>query len=208
MKFHHGMTCPVCEVGTLKLEREDMEFDYKGRRTVLRDQEVFKCHECDESFLDQKNERHVEKCLADERRRIDGLLSSDEIRTIRKQFAMTQTEFAATLRVVEKTFARYESGQSTQSYAMDNLLRILWKYPFTIESIKQPSLEDVLNADDGEAQMNYEEFPRVNPPIIHYETSRKNVIQLDFSNKNVKFSSQKKNIVGYQESDQHRLKIA
>jgi len=78
MKFYNGMKCPVCEVGVLELQREDMVFEYKGKKTVLRDQEVFKCQECDESFLHPKNERNIEKLLTDNRRRIDGLLTSEE----------------------------------------------------------------------------------------------------------------------------------
>jgi predicted transcriptional regulator len=42
-------------------------------------------------------------------------------------------DFATSLRVSQKTFARYETGQATQSYAMDDLLRILQKYPETMQ---------------------------------------------------------------------------
>jgi len=141
MKFYRGMTCLVCETGSLELQKEDIEFEYKGKKTIIHNQEVFKCPECDESFLNPKDERMIEKFLTDERRKVDGLLTSDEIRMIRQQFNMTQTEFASVLRVAEKTFARYESGQTAQSYAMDNLLRILWKCPETLEIIRHPSSE-------------------------------------------------------------------
>ena len=47
---------------------------------------------------------------------------------------MTQVEFAKALRVGEKNFARYEAGIAVQSYAMDNLLRVLEKHPETIHA--------------------------------------------------------------------------
>lgn len=200
MKFYHGMTCPVCEVGTLELESEDMEFEYKGVSTVLPHQKIFKCHECDESFLDQKDERRVEKLLSDERRRIDGLLTSKEIKIIRQQFGMTQAEFATKLRVVEKTFARYENGQATQSYAMDNLLRILWKYPVSIECINS-------SVEDRDFQSPYKKFSHVRSSI-HYEIERGNVIFPDFLNKEIMFSSQLEKNTGEQESGQYTRKVA
>lgn len=39
----------------------------------------------------------------------------------------------------EKTFVRYENGQATQSYAMDDLLRILREFPETIRVVSSSS---------------------------------------------------------------------
>lgn len=137
MEFYDGMVCPVCEVGKLKVHKEDLEFEYKGEKFTIPEKNVFRCPECEESFLDSKDDRIIEKLLTDERRKVDGLLTSQEIKAIRQQFKMTQVEFAQVLRVSEKTFARYESGQATQGYAMDNLLRILRQCPETIRVINQ-----------------------------------------------------------------------
>jgi putative zinc finger/helix-turn-helix YgiT family protein len=133
--FQQGMLCPFCEIGILEEYQEDIEFEYKGEKTILQSQKVFRCQECEESFLDPKDEREREKCLTNSRRRVDHLLTTDEIKTIRLQFQMTQVEFSHVLRVGEKTFARYENGQATQGYAMDNLLRILREYPHVLHVI-------------------------------------------------------------------------
>ncbi len=118
----------MCEEGVLSLCHTDVDFTYK-EQTVQIQREVLTCSICGESFFQSKDERAIEKLLTDRRRTVDGLLTSGEIRNIRKQFEMTQMEFAQYLRVSQKTFVRYESGQVTQSYAMDDLLRILQQYP-------------------------------------------------------------------------------
>ncbi|MBW1649566.1 MAG: type II toxin-antitoxin system MqsA family antitoxin [Deltaproteobacteria bacterium] len=135
MNVYNKMLCSVCESGQIESCIQDLPFEYKGKKTVLPDQIIFKCPECAETFISPENERNIDKYLIDERRKIDGLLTSDEIKAIRKQYGMTQTAFAKMLRVAAKTFARYENGQVAQSYAMDNLLRILRKFPDAISAI-------------------------------------------------------------------------
>lgn len=142
--FHEGSICPVCEAGTLALVGKKVEFDYKGKKLCVQ-RDILECHTCEEAFFQSHDERKIEKLLTDRRRRVDGLLTSDEIRAIRQQFTMTQVEFATYLRVSQKTFARYETGQATQSYAMDDLLRILQNYPDVIQLFtqKKPILQQI-----------------------------------------------------------------
>ncbi len=136
MQFFDGMTCPVCEIGTLTSHNEAITFEYKGHKTVI-EGTVLTCSTCQESFLDSSHERERQQLLTDERRRVDGLLTSYEVKAIRQQFQMTQAEFSRMLRVSEKTFARYETGQAMQGYAMDDLLRILRDFPETSRVIAQ-----------------------------------------------------------------------
>lgn len=132
MDFKEGMTCPVCEIANLSHVYKDLDFEYKGINTIVPHIGVFECGNCGESFLSKKDEKEVERFLTDSRREIDGLLTSSEIKEIRCQFKMTQVEFAKALRVGEKNFARYETGAATQSSSMDNLLRVLRRYPEAI----------------------------------------------------------------------------
>lgn len=134
MNFNEGMVCPVCEIGKLKAVSKDLEFEYKDVKAVIPNRKVFECSTCEESFVDPKDERELEKMLTNHRRSVDGLLSDYEIKKIREQYKMTQVDFAKALRVGEKNFARYENGYSMQSYAMDNLLRVLRDYPYTISA--------------------------------------------------------------------------
>jgi len=135
MKLVNGMICPVCEAGHLKAVRKDVPFEYKGHRHVVANVRAYECELCGESLWDDHDEKKVERSLTDIRREIDGLLTSDEIREIRQSFGMTQVQFAEALKVGEKNFARYESGQATQGRSTDNLLRILREYPNAIQAI-------------------------------------------------------------------------
>ena len=129
MNFFEGMNCPVCEVAGLKAHSQDMAFEYKGKQITVANIKQFACPVCGESFIDKNDRKKLEKLLTDERRKVDGLLSSEEIKKIRSKFGVTQVQFAKALKVGEKNFARYESGQSVQSAAMDDLLRVLKAFP-------------------------------------------------------------------------------
>ena len=144
MDIYNKMLCPVCETGQIKTCIQDVPFEYKGEKTVLSAQNIFKCSECAETFIPQEQERSIDKYLTDQRRKIDGLLTSDEIKAIRKQYSITQKAFAKILRVSSKTFARYENGQVAQSYAMDNLLRILRKFPDAISAVTSSINNEIL----------------------------------------------------------------
>lgn len=129
MEYTSGDLCPVCESGYLEEKVKDLEFEYNEIKSVAKDITCFECAVCGEYLTNRKESRTIEKFLTDERRSNDGLLVSHEIKAIRKAFGLTQVQFAKALRVGEKNFARYESGQSTQSYAMDGLLRVLRSHP-------------------------------------------------------------------------------
>lgn len=134
MGIYEGAPCPVCEKSKLMLVKKTTEFSYKGRKKVIENY-LLACDVCGESFFQPKDERNLDKMLQDERRKIDGLLTSEEIKKIRSKFRLTQIAFAKRLGLSDKVFARYESGQSNQSMAVDDLLRVLDAYPDAIREI-------------------------------------------------------------------------
>jgi len=137
--FNEGAICPFCESGKLRLKKKRLEFEYKGNNSEIT-KEVFFCEECEEIVFKKKDEKAIERFLTDERRKVEHLLTSNEIKTIRNSFDATQEQFSKMLRVSKKNFARYESGTAMQGVAMDNQLRILRDYPEAIRSI--PGQED------------------------------------------------------------------
>ncbi len=133
--LYEGANCPICESSQLKFSKKVTNFEYKGAQTKI-EKDVLKCNICEEFFFQPKDEREIDKILADKKREIDGLLTTKEIKAIRNIFGMTQVNFSKYLRLSEKAFARYESGQSNQNVAVDNLLRVLKEYPNSIELFK------------------------------------------------------------------------
>jgi len=145
--LYDGMPCPVCGEGHLRKIIQDESFEYKGQAIVVPSIESFVCDSCNEGLYNKDVSRGLEKHLADERRKADGLLTSDEIRQIRTNFGYTQVEFARILKVGEKNFARYESGASTQEKGMDLFLRALLRDPANIEVVDKEKGAQFLRAN-------------------------------------------------------------
>ncbi|MFZ3073408.1 MAG: type II toxin-antitoxin system MqsA family antitoxin [Thermodesulfobacteriota bacterium] len=117
--------CPICGHGKIS-EKVIVEiFRYQKKKISVPDYHVLECDTCGEKIVSNETLKRTEKILTDFRRKVDGFLTSDEIKRIREKLDKTQTEMAIFLDVGEKNFARYENGQVTQSKAMDTLLRIL-----------------------------------------------------------------------------------
>jgi putative zinc finger/helix-turn-helix YgiT family protein len=87
-------------------------------------------------FLPQIARRLGEDAIAIYRKR-HGLLSTDEIRAIRKRFALTQADLARLLRLGANTVSRWESARNVQTAAMDMLLRLIRDLPGSIEYLRE-----------------------------------------------------------------------
>lgn len=129
--------CPICGVGSLKKEVGAEAFEYKGMTTTVPNYVTYKCDECGEAIVDKVTLKESGRILKDFQRKVDGLLTSEEIKSIRKKLNRTQEEMAEILGGGLKSFARYETGQVCQSRGMDNLLRVLDAYPFALGVIQK-----------------------------------------------------------------------
>jgi len=127
--FKDGDKCPVCGSGTLTKKIIEEVFDYKGKTLTIKDYVVYECSVCEESIVDRKTLEDTESSLIEFRRKVDNLLSPNEILKISMLFGYTQEEFGNILGVWNKVFARYENGAITQSRAMDNQLKMLRSNP-------------------------------------------------------------------------------
>lgn len=137
--YKKGNKCAICGSGNVLEKTISEKFEYKGKSKVILGYHVYACDKCGEEIVDPKTIRATEKVLTDFRRGVDGLLTSDEIKAIRKKLGKTQAEMAEWLDVGEKNFARYENGKVTQGKAMDMLLRILGKFPNILNNITEPN---------------------------------------------------------------------
>ena len=69
-------------------------------------------------------------------RKKHGLLSADEIRSIRRRFDLSQAGLARLLRLGANTVSRWESGRNVQTAAMDILLRLIRDLPGSIDYLR------------------------------------------------------------------------
>jgi len=137
MMYKNGDMCPICGSGTLKIEKKPETFEYKGQTLTL-ELTVYSCNACGEKFFDNEEMKKYQKIIKDFQRRVDGLLTSEEIKQIREKYGLSQRELARILGIAEKSIAKYEAGFVTQSKAMDNLLRVIEEFPEVLEFLKNP----------------------------------------------------------------------
>jgi putative zinc finger/helix-turn-helix YgiT family protein len=66
-----------------------------------------------------------------------GLLTAEDIRSLRERFGLTQAELARLLRLGQNTLSRWEAGRNVQTAAMDVLLRVLRDVPGGLEYLRK-----------------------------------------------------------------------
>lgn len=127
--------CPSC--GTMmRKARGRLSLPINGEEVAVPSSAHLKCPKCGEVvLLFQDAKRLHEDAIAIYRKR-HGLLSADEIRTIRERFDLTQADLARLLRLGANTASRWESGRNVQTAAMDVLLRLIRDLPGSIDYLR------------------------------------------------------------------------
>lgn len=124
--------CPICGSKVEKTTTEET-YEYKGMQLRVKDLPIFCCSGCGEEFINEEEIGPINKKLDLLYREAENLLTPEEIVKIRKNYLYTQEDFARIVGGGVKAFAKYENGAIVQSRPMDNLLRILKAYPYTID---------------------------------------------------------------------------
>ncbi|MEI9476919.1 MAG: type II toxin-antitoxin system MqsA family antitoxin, partial [Deltaproteobacteria bacterium] len=106
--------CPICGKGPLKKGVIEEKFAYKGETITIPDYIVYKCDLCNEAIVDKGTLKTSGKLLKNFKCKVDGLLTGDEIREIRRKLGLTQEQMSEILGGGLKGFARYETGQICQ----------------------------------------------------------------------------------------------
>ena len=95
------------------------------------------CPKCGEIVLRFDEARKLRQRALEIYRRKYGLLSAEEIRSIRERLGVTQSELARVLRLGRNTISRWEAGRNVQNASMDLLLRIIRDLPGSLEYLKK-----------------------------------------------------------------------
>ncbi len=127
--------CPSC--GTKMVEkRGTLRLPVNGEEISVPSAAHLKCPKSGDVVLRfQHAKRLHEDAIAIYRKR-HGLLSADEIRTVRERFNLTQADLARLLRLGANTVSRWESGRNVQTAAMDMLLRLIRDLPGSIDYLR------------------------------------------------------------------------
>lgn len=136
--------CPVCEAGTLTPVTFDDFFTYKGQTIAVRDLQGMHCENCDANPIMTTQILFNQHKIADAKRLALGMFTSDQIRQIRETLKMSQKDCSLLLGGGANAFSKYERGEVIQSDAMDALLYIVHKFPFTLDALHhRPSLTEL-----------------------------------------------------------------
>lgn len=117
--------CPIC--GGASLEQRQGEFRFEPPETVPGGTIVVpgamweECGGCGERILSSALLRAIEN----ERRHRLGRLTAEQVRAVRERTGLSQAQMAELLSVGEKTYTRWESGDSLHSESSDTLIRLV-----------------------------------------------------------------------------------
>jgi len=128
--------CPAC--GTQMAEaRGRLRLPVNGEDVAVPSVPHLRCPKCREVVLRFEDARRLNFDAIAIYRKKHGLLSADDIRAVREQFSLTQSELARLLRLGANTVSRWESGRNVQTAAMDVLIRLIRDLPASLDYLRR-----------------------------------------------------------------------
>ncbi len=124
--------CPICHDGMLMIKAKKLNYASKNSPLEIKQLDV-NCSSCGNDirkYINSKKNRHISRDIYAQ---INGLLTSAEVRKIRKQLKLTQKDAARLCGGGPNAFSRYERGEATPLRSTSNLLRLLSRHPEEIE---------------------------------------------------------------------------
>lgn len=118
------LLCPFCEQGELRPHSHSTEVTVEDKTLRVEGLESHYCEHCSETVIFPAQARANQKRIADAKRKVQGLLSGDEIRAAREHLGLTQEAAAQIFGGGRNAFSKYERGDVIQSVAMDRVIRL------------------------------------------------------------------------------------
>lgn len=127
--------CPSCGM-MMREARGRLKLPVNGEEIAVPSASHLKCPKCGEIVLRFREAKRLHEDAIGIYRKKHGLLSADEIRAIRAQFGLKQSDLARLLRLGANTVSRWESGRNVQTAAMDILLRLIRDLPGSVAYLR------------------------------------------------------------------------
>lgn len=132
----HPDACLSCGA-VMKEAAATLKLPVNGESVSVPFAKHLRCPKCGAIVLRFQDAKRLQEDAVTRYRKKHGLLSADEIRSVRERFELTQNELAKLLRLGGNTVSRWESGRNAQSAAMDILLRLIRDLPGSIEYLRK-----------------------------------------------------------------------
>ena len=127
--------CLVCGTGKLKRETKTTSFEYKNNSFELEQPGAW-CSQCGEAVLNRSDIEFTRATIYDLKAKVDGFLTTKDIRRIRKSLGLTQREAGRIFGGGSEAFSRYEIGKTRPAQSTIHLLKLLDKHPELLREIK------------------------------------------------------------------------
>ena len=121
----------------MKEKRGKLAFPVNGEEVRVPDATHLACPKGHDPVLRVDDARRLRERALDLYRGKYGLLTAEDIRSLRERFGLTQAELARLLRLGQNTLSRWEAGRNIQTAAMDVLLRVLRDVPGGLEYLRK-----------------------------------------------------------------------
>jgi HTH-type transcriptional regulator / antitoxin MqsA len=128
------MKCPACGHHKMAAKTKDETLSYGGQSLTLHAMHGQFCPSCSEGVWDEESYRRYTEAQAALLRAVKGDFSAD-IRRIRKNLKMTQSELAQAFGVGKVAFSRYERGETRPPAPVVKLLKLLERHPELLAEI-------------------------------------------------------------------------
>jgi putative zinc finger/helix-turn-helix YgiT family protein len=121
----------------MKEKRGKLKLPVNGEEITVQNATHLDCPRCREVVLRFDDARRLRQQALEIYRAKYGLLTADEIRSIRERHDLTQGEMARLLRLGSNTISRWEAGRNVQTASMDVLLRMIRDVPGSLEYLRK-----------------------------------------------------------------------
>ncbi len=128
--------CPKCG-SPMNEKKGSLTLPVNGEEIAVAESPHMSCPKCHEVVLRLGDARKLRQRALEMYRQMYGLLSADEIRSIRERFGITQAELARLLRLGANTISRWEVGRNVQTASMDMLLRVIRDLPGSLDYLRK-----------------------------------------------------------------------
>jgi HTH-type transcriptional regulator/antitoxin MqsA len=128
--------CSSCGSLDIEVRIEPDEFQRNGQSFTI-DVEYSVCCQCSDEAIFPEQIKRNDCRVRDAWRKIDGLLTSQEIAALRNTLKLTQQDAAKIFGGGTNAFSKYERSEVIQSVAMDKLMRAALDVPDMFIWLKQ-----------------------------------------------------------------------
>jgi HTH-type transcriptional regulator / antitoxin MqsA len=122
------MKCPACGNSEMDTKSKDETLVYEGRSLTLHAMKGDFCLACGEGIWDEESYRRYTEAQTAIIKAVKGDVSAD-IRRIRKNLKLTQSELSEVVGIGKVAFSRYERGETKPPAPLVKLLRLVERHP-------------------------------------------------------------------------------